>query len=133
MILNFIAPKLTCGHYSWIEIELYLLGLIYCNCYRNIFWICLCTLGGEKERFYFFLGFERVNTAWRPYRAVRPTGGPRKAAWQPRSRAAGQHRPIKGPFCIFFLFHHFPPTPHSLQKFLEFLELSESFLLASVH
>ena len=95
---------------------------------------------GEGEvlfLFIFFLGFERVNvdlvnTAWRPYRAIGPTGGPRKAAWQPRSGAAGQPRPIKGPFCIFFLFHHFPPTPHSLQKFLEFLELSESFLLVLV-
>ena len=67
---------------------------------------------GEGEvlfLFIFFLGFERVNvdlvnTTWRPYRAVGPTGGPRKAAWQPRSRVAGQHRPIKGPFCIFFYF-----------------------------
>ena len=37
MISNFVAPKFSCGDYSWIETGLYLTGLIRCNCFWNIF------------------------------------------------------------------------------------------------
>ena len=62
MISNFVAPKFACEDYSWIETGLYLLGLICCNYYRNILWVCPYTLGEEKrEGFFFFLGFDRVS------------------------------------------------------------------------